>query len=53
MRFYFPLKDGAPLKDGYHEADGRMTGPLLFLSALIVVLSVASASLLNWIGGMV
>ena len=53
VRFYFPLKDGAPLKDGYHEADGRMTGPLLFLSALIVVLSVASASLLNWIGGMV
>ncbi|MDY3860510.1 MAG: proton-conducting transporter membrane subunit [Candidatus Limivicinus sp.] len=51
--FYFPLKNGAPLKDEYHEADGRMTGPLIFLSALIVVLSVASASLLNWIGGMV
>ena len=53
IRFYFPLKDAAPLAPQIHEADRLMTGPLVFLSALIVVLSLCSAPLLNWIGGLV
>ena len=53
IRFYFPLKDAKPLDAHVHEADRLMTGPLLFLSALIVVLSLCSAPLLDWIGGLV
>ena len=53
IRFYFPLKDAKPLDAHVHEADRLMTGPLLFLSVLIVVLSLCSAPLLDWIGGLV
>ena len=53
VRFYFPLKNAAPLSEHCHEADARMTGPLLFLTVLIVVLSLASSGVYSWIGGMV
>ena len=53
VRFYFPLKDAPALKEDAHEADRLMTGPLLFLSVLILVLSLLSAPLSAWIGGLV
>jgi hypothetical protein len=53
VRFYFPLKNAAALSDHCHEADARMTGPLVFLTALIVALSLASSAVYSWIGGMV
>ena len=53
VRFYFPLKNAAALSDHCHEADARMTGPLVFLTVLMIVLSLASSGLYSWIGGMV
>ena len=53
VRFYFPLKNAPALHDHCHEADARMTGPLVFLTVLMVVLSLASSGLYSWIGGMV
>ena len=53
IRFYFPLKDSAPLAPETHEADRLMTGPLLFLTTLLVLLSLLSQLLSSWIGGLV
>ena len=52
VRFYFPLKD-APAQPGHiHEADRLMTGPLVFLTVLMLALSLCSAPLSAWIGGL-
>ena len=53
VRFYFPLKNAPALSDEIHEADRLMTGPLLFLTALLLALSLCSAPLNAWIGGLV
>ena len=53
IRFYFPLKDASPLAAETHEADRLMTGPLLFLTGLLVLLSLLSQPLSAWIGGLV
>jgi len=53
VRFYFPLKNAPALSEHCHEADARMTGPLIVLIVLIVVLSLASSGVYSWIGGMV
>ena len=52
-RFYFPLKSAPALPDELHEADRLMTGPLVFLTALLLALSLCSAPLSSWIGGLV
>ncbi len=52
VHFYFPTHDAPPLPDGFHEADGLMRGSLLFLAGLIVALSLLSAPISAWIGGM-
>ena len=52
-RFYFPAKDALPLSDETREADRLMTGSLLFLAALIVVLSLFSSPIAAWMGGLV
>lgn len=53
LRFYFPLRGAAPLPAHCHEADRLMTGPLLGLAGLTVLLSLFSAPLSGWIGGLV
>jgi len=53
VHFYFPLKNAPALAEHCHEADARMTGPLVFLTVLMIVLSLASSGLYGWIGGMV
>ena len=53
VRFYFPLKSAPALSEHCHEADARMTGPLVFLTVLMIVLSLMSSGLYSWIGGMV
>ena len=53
VRFYFPLKSAPLLPERVHEADRLMTGPLVFLTALMLVLSLCSAPLSAWIGGLV
>ena len=52
-RFYFPLKNAPALSDHCHEADARMTGPLIILTGLIILLSLSSSVIYSWIGGMV
>ena len=53
VRFYFPLKSAPAQPEHIHEADKLMTGPLLFLTALLLALSLCSAPLNAWIGGLV
>ena len=53
VRFFFPLKNAPSLPERVHEADRLMTGPLVLLTALLVVLSLLSAPLSAWIGGLV
>jgi multicomponent Na+:H+ antiporter subunit D len=53
IHFFFPLKDASPLSPETHEADRLMTGPLLFLTGLLVLLSLLSQPLSSWIGGLV
>lgn len=53
VRFYFPLKSAPAQPEHIHEADRLMTGPLVFLTALMLVLSLCSAPLSVWIGGLV
>ena len=53
VRFYFPLKSAPAQPEHIHEADKLMTGPLVFLTALMLVLSLCSAPLSSWIGGLV
>ena len=52
VHFYFPVHEAEPLPESFHEADARMKGALLFLAALIVVVSLLSAPITSWIGGM-
>ena len=52
VRFCFPLKSAAPLAPETHEADRNMTGPLIGLAALLVILSLLSAPLSAWMGGL-
>ncbi len=53
VRFYFPLKSAPAQPEHIHEADKLMTGPLVFLTVLMLVLSLCSAPLSVWIGGLV
>ena len=53
VRFYFPLKSAHAQPAQIHEADKLMTGPLVFLTVLMLVLSLCSAPLSAWIGGLV
>lgn len=53
VRFSFPLRDAKPLPEATREADRLMTGPLVFLAALLVLLSLSSQPLTAWIGGLV
>ena len=53
VRFYFPLKNAPALPAEVHEADRQMTGPLIYLTVLLVVLSLLSQPLSAWIGGLV
>ena len=53
VRFYFPLKNAKPLPAETREADKLMLGPLRFLAALLVALSLLSHPLTEWIGGLV
>ena len=52
VHFYFPVHEAEPLPESFHEADALMKGSLLFLAALIVVVSLLSAPITSWIGGM-
>ena len=52
VHFYFPVHEAEPLPENFHEADALMKGSLLFLAALIVVVSLLSAPITSWIGGM-
>ena len=52
VHFYFPVREAEPLPESFHEADALMKGSLLFLAALIVVVSLLSAPITSWIGGM-
>ena len=52
VRMFFPLRAAPALPADTHEADRLMTGPLVFLTALLLALSLASAPLSSWIGGM-
>jgi multicomponent Na+:H+ antiporter subunit D len=52
VRFYFPLKDAPAQPEHIHEADRLMTGPLVFLMVLLLALSLCSAPLSAWIGGL-
>ena len=53
VRFYFPLKSAPEQPERIHEADRLMTGPLTFLMGLLCLLSLCSAPLSAWIGGLV
>ena len=53
IRFYFPLRSAGALPEGTHEADRLMTGPLVFLTVLLIVLSLCSRPIEAWIGGLV
>ncbi len=53
VRFFFPRRTAAPLAAGVREADRRMTGTVIFLAALLIVLSLFSARLTEWMGGLV
>ena len=52
VHFYFPVHEAEPLPESFHEADALMKGSLLFLAALIVAVSLLSAPITSWIGGM-
>ena len=52
IHFYFPTREAPPLPDSFREADALMRGSLIFLSALIVAVSLLSAPISTWIGGM-
>ncbi len=52
VHFYFPVREAPPLPEGFHEADALMRGSLLFLAGLIVLLSLLSAPIAAWLGGM-
>ncbi len=53
VRLFFPLRKAPALPPDAHEADRLMTGPLLFLTALLIALSLCSNTLTEWIGGLV
>ena len=53
VRMLFPLRTAPALPANMREADRLMTGPLVFLLVLLAVLSLASAPLTAWIGGLV
>ncbi|MCR5575422.1 MAG: proton-conducting membrane transporter [Oscillospiraceae bacterium] len=52
VRMFFPLRTAPALPEDTREADRLMTGTLIFLCALLLALSLLSAPLSAWIGGM-
>ena len=53
VRLFFPLRTAKPLPAEMHEADRLMTGTLMFLTVLLVALSLCSRMIETWIGGLV
>lgn len=52
VRFCFPLRSAPPLSAELREADRNMTGPLVALAALLVLLSLLTAPMTAWMGGL-
>ena len=53
VRIFFPLHTAKPLPEEMREADRLMTGTLMFLTVLLIVLSLCSRQIEAWIGGLV
>ena len=53
VRLFFPLRTAKPQPAEMHEADRLMTGTLMFLTVLLVALSLCSRVIEGWIGGLV
>ena len=53
VRLFFPLRTAKPQPAEMHEADRLMTGTLMFLTLLLIALSLCSRMIETWIGGLV